>query len=247
MNKLPRNDEILIATVKKIMPYGVFLSLPEYGGIEAFMHVSEVAPRWIKNIHEFVSENQTLVVKVHHLDESKNQVDVSLKRVNEADRKRKIMSVRKTKRAEKLLEVAIKNSKSKKEMAVLREEILAQYDELGDFLEDIRDSGEKAFEGIDAKGALQDELVALVAKYMKKSEVEVSTVISIKCFEPNGVELIRAALAGKEAHYLGSGKYLMKGKGEDYKVVHKAIEKKIKEVESVLKGKDCEFSAEEKK
>lgn len=247
MNKLPRNDEILIATVKKIMPYGVFLSLPEYGGIEAFMHVSEVAPRWIKNIHEFVSENQTLVVKVHHVDEGKNQVDVSLKRVNEGDKKRKIMSVRKTKRAEKLLEVAIKNSKSKKAIGDLKEEILAEYDELGDFLEDIRDSGEEAFKGIDAKGALHDELVALVAKYMKKSEVEVSTVITIKCFEPNGVELVRAALAGKNAHYLGSGKYLIKEKGEDYKMVHKAIEKKIKEAEGVLKGKDCEFSAEEKK
>jgi hypothetical protein len=30
-------------------------------------------------------------------------------------------------------------------------------------------------------------------------------------------------------------------------MVHKAIEKKIKEAESTLKGKDCEFSAEEKK
>ncbi len=247
MNKLPRTDEILIATVKKIMPYGVFLSLPEYGGIEAFMHVSEVAPRWIKNIHEFVSENQSLVVKVHHVDESKNQVDVSLKRVNEADKKRKIMSVRKTKRADKLLEVAIKNSKSNKEIGALREEILAQYDELGDFLEDIRDSGEKAFEGIDAKGALQEELTALVAKYMKKSEVEVSAVITIKCFEPNGADLIRAALSGKDAHYMGSGKYVIKEKGEDYKVVHKALEKKIKAAEGGLKGKECEFSAEEKK
>ncbi|MEM4272307.1 MAG: S1 RNA-binding domain-containing protein [Candidatus Bilamarchaeaceae archaeon] len=246
MGKLPRTDEILIATVKKIMPYGVFLSLPEYGGMEAFMHVSEVAPRWIKNIHEFVSENQTLVVKAYHVDEAKGQVDVSLKRVNEADRKKKIASVRREKRAEKLLEVALKNSKSKKKIEELREEILAQYDELGDFLEDIRDSGERAFEGINAKGALQEELIALVAKYMRKSEVEVSAVISIRCFEPDGVELIRSALSGKGAHYLGAGKYLIKERGDDYKAAHKAIEKKAKAVESALRGKDCEFSVEER-
>lgn len=54
--ELPREGSLAIAVVKKIMPYGAFCTLTEYGDIEAFMHISEVAPRWIKNIHEFLSE-----------------------------------------------------------------------------------------------------------------------------------------------------------------------------------------------
>ena len=153
--KFPERDSLAIATVTKILPYGAFLSLTEYEGTEAFMHISEVAPRWIKNIHEFISVNQTLVVRVHRLDPEKMQVDVSLKRVNEDERKRKIEEVRRKTRARKLLGVAIKKTKSKKSLEKLEEEILAQYETLYDFLEDIRDSGDGAFEGIDAKGAVK--------------------------------------------------------------------------------------------
>jgi translation initiation factor 2 subunit 1 len=45
--KYPEKDKLVIATVTKIMPYGAFLSLKEYEGVEAFMHISEVAPRWM--------------------------------------------------------------------------------------------------------------------------------------------------------------------------------------------------------
>jgi translation initiation factor 2 subunit 1 len=80
--ELPEENELVMAVIKKILPYGAFCSLPEYNNLEAFLHVSEVAPRWIKNIHEFISEGQKHVVKVHHLDKEKNQVDISIKRVS---------------------------------------------------------------------------------------------------------------------------------------------------------------------
>ena len=245
--KFPQKDELVIATVTKIMPYGAFLSLKEYEGIEAFMHISEVAPRWIKNIHEFVSLNQTLVVRVHRIDEEKMQVDVSKKRVNEEERKRKLEDVRHATRAHKLLEVAIKNSKSKKSLEKLEEEILAQYETAYDFLEDVRDSGESAFEGIDAKGALKDEIVSIVQKYVKKPTVEISKVLNVTCYGPNGVEVIRSSLGKINAHYLGPGKYRVRGTAEDYKAANKMMDKLLNSVEKGLHGKDCIFSAEDEK
>ena len=77
--KMPEQDEFVIATVKKIFPYGAFCSLDEYGGAEAFIHVSEVAPRWIKNIHEFLKEGQRIVAKVHRFVPEKNLVEISLR------------------------------------------------------------------------------------------------------------------------------------------------------------------------
>ncbi len=243
----PPKDALVIATVTKIMPYGAFLSLKEYEGIEAFMHISEVAPRWIKNIHEFISVNQTLVVRVHRIDEEKMQVDVSKKRVNEEERKRKLEEVRRATRAHKLLEVAIKNSKSKKNLEKLKEEILEQYETLYDFLEDIRDSGESAFEDIDVKGALREEILSIVKKYVKKPVMEVSKVLSVKCYEPDGVGVIRSALGKIDAHYLGPGKYGIKVIADDYKIANKKMDKLLNSVEKGLSGKDCEFSAEDEK
>ena len=87
MAEIPEQDELVLAVIKKIMPYGAFCVLPEYKDAEAFLHVSEVAPRWIKNIHEFISEGQRHVVKIYHIDREKNQIDVSLKRVSEEEKK----------------------------------------------------------------------------------------------------------------------------------------------------------------
>ena len=75
---MPEEGELVLATVKKIMPYGAFCTLDEYGNREAFVHISEVAPRWIKNIHEFLHEGQRLVAKVHKLVVEKNQIDLTL-------------------------------------------------------------------------------------------------------------------------------------------------------------------------
>jgi len=105
------------------MPYGAFCSLAEYPDLEGFLHISEVAPRWIKNIHEFISEGQRHVVKVHHVDRAKNQVDVSIKRVNEEEKKRKLEGVQNEKRGKKLLELSLKNAKVKTDFATAKKEI----------------------------------------------------------------------------------------------------------------------------
>ncbi len=245
--EMPKRDELVLATVTKILPYGAFLSLKEYEGLEAFMHISEVAPRWIKNIHEFVSLNQTLVVRVHRIDAEKRQIDVSLKRVNEEEKKRKIENVRRGTRARKLLEIALKKSKSKKGLEKLEEEILAEYETLYDFLEEVRDSGENAFEGIDANDALKAEIASTVKKSVKKPIVEVSRVLGVKCYESDGVGVLRAALGKIGAHYLGPGKYRVRINAENYKAANKEMDKLVKSVEKELKGKDCEFSVEEEK
>jgi translation initiation factor 2 subunit 1 len=247
MAQLPREGELAIAVVKKIMPYGAFCTLTEHGDQEAFMHVSEVAPRWIKNIHEFLSDNQKLVVKVHRVDAAKGQVDVSLKRVNEDERKRKLESVKKETRAVKLLQVALKNSKAKKAFDSLKAEIIAEYGNLYDFLESVRDDGDAAFEGLDIDKALRKELEDLIVKYVKKPITQIAKVLKITCYEPDGMQIVRGVLEGADAHYLGAGRYMLKMETEDPKAGEKEMGKKIAGIEKGLKGKDCTFSVEEVK
>lgn len=242
--ELPREGSLAIAVVKKIMPYGAFCTLSEYGDIEAFMHISEVAPRWIKNIHEFLSEKKKLVVKVHRVDLGKRQVDVSLKRVNEDERKRKLENVKKETRAMKLIQVAVKNSKTKKDFESFRKEIISEYGSLYPFLETVRDEGDAAFEGLDIDKGLRKELEGLTVKYVKKPVTEITRVFSIACYEPDGVQVVKKVLEGADAHYLGAGRYMMKAETEDPKAGEKEMNKRIAAVEKGLKGKDCVFSVE---
>ncbi len=244
--ELPKEGQLVFAVVRKIMPYGAFCSLTEYGDMEGFMHVSEVAPRWIKNIHEFLSENQKMVVKVYRVDAAKNQVDLSLKRVSEQEKVNKMEEVRRETRATKLLQVALKNAKSKKTFEKLKPEIEAEHGDLYSFFEAVRDDGDSAFGKLDIPKELRKEIEDLVSKYVKKPVVEISRVFKITCYEPDGIEVIRKALEAVPAHYLGAGRYQVRMESEDPKAAEKEMDRMAAGVEKGLKGKDCVFSVEEK-
>ncbi|MFH0817204.1 MAG: S1 RNA-binding domain-containing protein, partial [Candidatus Micrarchaeota archaeon] len=111
MEKMPEKDELVIATIRKIFPYGAFCTLDEYDNREAFVHISEVASRWVKNIHEFLKENQKVVARVYHFLPEKNQIDLSMRRVSESEKKLKLESVKRDKRSASLLSVLAKRLK----------------------------------------------------------------------------------------------------------------------------------------
>ncbi|EQD71232.1 translation initiation factor IF-2 subunit alpha, partial [mine drainage metagenome] len=45
--KLPEEGEFVVATVRSIRNFGAVVTLDEYGGREAFIHLSEVATGWV--------------------------------------------------------------------------------------------------------------------------------------------------------------------------------------------------------
>ncbi len=103
----PEEGEFVVATVKNIHHYGAFLKLDEYPpGKEGFMHISEVASTWVKNIRDYIKEGQKIVAKVIRVDPSKGHIDLSLKRVNQQQRKAKLQEYKRAQKAENLLKMA---------------------------------------------------------------------------------------------------------------------------------------------
>ncbi|MCX8198296.1 MAG: S1 RNA-binding domain-containing protein [Candidatus Micrarchaeota archaeon] len=232
MPEEPELDELVLATVKKIMPYGAFCSLDEYGGREAFVHISEVAPRWIKNIHEFLHEGQKLVAKVYHIEPEKNQIDLSLKRVTESEKKAKLEESRREKRAEKLFEVAIKLAKSTKAEGIAARSALAgKYGNIIEAMEAIGEKGEEAIAGLKIEKGLASALLEVASKNIKKAHAEVSGVLTLFSYEPNGAEIVRKILlsfpkpegAQVQVLYLGAPKYQLKAAAQDFKTAEKAL------------------------
>lgn len=247
--ELPENNELVLATVKKIMPYGAFCELPEYNNKEAFLHISEVASRWIKNIHEFISEGQRLVVKVHRIDREKNQIDVSLKRVSEEEKKNKLAQVGFEKRAQKLLEVAINESKSKLNPNEVREKLEEEYGDLFSCLKECSESGESALENIDLPKALKSAIVEIAKKNIKKPIVAVGGIIKLSCAGSDGIEAIKKVLdvgdKSVEIHYLGAPRYKISMKVPDYKTGEKKLSSLIESIEEAARKNNCTFSFEE--
>jgi S1 RNA binding domain protein len=72
---------ILEGKVTGITKFGAFVELP--GGKTGMVHISEVAPTFVKEIHDYVTENQVIKVKVLAINPD-GKISLSMKRVNEA-------------------------------------------------------------------------------------------------------------------------------------------------------------------
>jgi translation initiation factor 2 subunit 1 len=251
MADLPEVDELVLATVKKIMPYGAFCSLDEYGGRESFLHISEVAPRWIKNIHEFLHEGQSLVAKVHNVMADKAQVDISIKRVSDSERKAKIESVRHSKRADKLFEIAKRQAKSTTDEAQsAKGQLAAKYGDMLNAFEQISTQGEAALAGMKIEKGLLKAILEVAQKSIKKAKAEVRAQVQLTSYSENGVEDIRAAFKNFEVpqgavlkiQYLGAPRYqiVLTCDGE-YKEANRMLGTLKDSIEKYAKEKSLEF------
>ncbi len=248
MPSYPEIGEFVIATVTKIMPYGAFCSIDEYGKMEAFLHISEVSTGWVKNIREYVREGQKVVVMISRVDHEKRQVDVSLKRVSDNDRKRKLESYQLGQRAEKLLErAALKLKKNLPE--ALKEAGQPLIEEFGDLY--------PAFEAFKA-GTVKTKLPPAWMKALKEvadseikeKRVHVRAHLTLQSFDGNGIEYVKDALVkvagtpGVLVRYLGAPRYYVDVENKDYK----SAEKTLSNLQALLeKEPKVEFSLQKVK
>ena len=56
----PEYGDLVIATVNSVMDYGAYANLDEYNR-RGFLHISEISSARIRNVRDFVRENQKLV------------------------------------------------------------------------------------------------------------------------------------------------------------------------------------------
>ena len=242
----PVLDEFVLVTVKKIFPYGAIVSLDEYGGLEALLHISEVSSGWIRNIREHLKENQVLVVKIVNADSVKKQVDVSLKRVSEGDKKRKQQQYQSSKRSVKLFERA---------SAKVGRTLNQAYTEAGNLL--IKEYGDlySAFEDISTTGTLkiklpkawEKALLDVAKQEIKQKIFNARGLLTLQCFSSNGLEEIKKILStdfgpNVSIHYVGAPHYYLDVTGEDFKAAEKALFKIGEKIEAMAKGSEYNYA-----
>src|ERR687896_626757 len=82
LKKIPEAGDIVIVTVKEITGHGAYVSLEEHGNITGFLHISEIATGWIRNIERYVRPNQKIVLKVIRVNKA-NLSDEQIKQIEE--------------------------------------------------------------------------------------------------------------------------------------------------------------------
>ena len=72
----PEVGRILEGKVTSIMKFGAFVALE--GGRSGLVHISEIAPTYVNDVHDFLQEGQTVKVKV--LSTENGKINLSIKR-----------------------------------------------------------------------------------------------------------------------------------------------------------------------
>jgi len=224
----PEESEIVLCVVTSVQSHSVFVKIDEYG-LSGMIHISEVSPGRIRNMRDFVKEGKTIVCKVLRVNKERGQVDLSLRRVTEMQRKNKVNEVKQEQKAEKIIEHVA--TKLKLDMPTLYNElsskITAKYDSIFDCFSSIVES-QASLEGLGVKPDIAKELTEAVIQRIKPAEVEIRGILQLTTYSPEGINIIKAALQkaimpGVTVSYAGAGRYNIFVKAADYKAAEQII------------------------
>jgi translation initiation factor 2 subunit 1 len=247
-HEFPDEGELVMCTVTKVQYHSVFVNLDEYdkGGM---IHISEVSPGRIRNIRDFVKEGKKVVCLVLRVNTEKGHIDLSLRRVNEGQKRAKVEEIKKEQMAEKIIEfIAKKLDKDVKDLyKEVSEKLLTKYDSLYACFEE---AGAKSglLEKLGLEKKLANDLEEAIKQRIKPAEVKIEGRLKLVSYEPDGIEIIKSTLKkakdkGKDSFiitYLGGGSYGVEVKAKDFKEAEKILKNATEESLNFIKSKKGE-------
>ena len=194
IQEMPEQGEIVLATVTKVMDHGAYVTLDEYEGIQGFLHISEIAPGWIRSINRFVKENEKKVLLVKKVNPNRGDIDLSLKQVSKDQKKHKLKEVKKFEKGKTLLKnVQDKAKLSDKEIEKLEDDIYSNFDSVYDAFIEIGRNGINSVKSLKLSKKTASVIEEICSK-IKLPSVEIRGVMEITNHKPNGIEIIKKIL-----------------------------------------------------
>ena len=229
----PEEGELVLCTVTAIHYHSVFVVLDEYQKT-GLIHISEIAPGRIRNIRDYVVENKKIVCQVLSVNKEKGHIDLSLRRVNEGQKRAKINEIKQEQIAEKIIEQAAKQLKLDpiKLYSDIAEKAIKKYPNLYACFEDEIKTG-----SIISSYGLAENILSQISEQIKQrikpQIIKISGELRLSSYKPNGVDIIKSILIkmkemGSDSvalSYLGGGRYHVELYSEDYKTAEKLLNK----------------------
>jgi translation initiation factor 2 subunit 1 len=196
----PEPGELVVGRVDEIEDFGVFIDLLEYEDKRGLCHISEVASGWIKNVRDHVNVDQRVVAKVLDIDKSAQQIDLSLKDVNDHQRKDTIQEWKNEQKADNWMELAFGEDMDDEQYAAIANELLAAFGSLYDGFEAAAIHGTEAFEETDLADEEVEAIVDTARENVSVPYVKVTGYVSLECPTGDGVDVIKEALQAAEGN-----------------------------------------------
>ena len=247
IQEMPEQGEIILATVTKVMDHGAYVTLDEYDGIQGFLHISEIAPGWIRSVNRFVKDGEKKVLLVKKV--KAGDIDLSLKQVSKDQKKQKLKEVKKFEKGKTLLQnVQDKAKLSDEEIEKIEDKIYTKFDSVYDAFMEIARNGITTIKELKLTKKTATAIEEICSK-IKLPSVEIRGIMEITNNKSDGVEIIKKTLLDAikkdstlDITYLGAPKYRISITSEDFKSAEKSLKPIIQEIQTNIEKKKGSFN-----
>lgn len=248
--ELPEIGEIVIATVTKLTDHGAYVTLDEYNGMQGFLHVSEIAPGWVRSVSKFVKEGEKKVLLVKKVNPNRSEIDLSLKQVSKEQQKKKLLEVKRIEKGKTILQ-AVKESAglAENELEKLEDAIFSKYDFIYDLFLDVVTKGISVIDDLKLSKKIISAIEEASSK-IKPPSVEIRGICELSCNKPDGVEIIKNAILDSigdqsssiSVTYIGAPKYRISVKGQDFKSAERMLKPVLDKIQKIIEKNNGTFS-----
>ncbi len=240
----PEVGELVVCSVRNVKDFVAFVTLDEYNEQEGLIPISEIARGWIKYIRDHIREGQKVVCKVLNVDQQKGHIDLSLKDVNEHQRREKIRIWKNESKAKKWIGFAAAEAGQEEAVPAIIDALYKEYADLHPAFEEFVVEGRSSLDKLNLDKNLTDAIYKIATENVKLPTVTISGDLYLQSAKSDGVNIIRRALRSAEPKaedenveiiYLGAPNYRIKVSAPNYKEAEKALEKAANAAIGVMK------------
>ncbi len=243
----PEEGDLVVVTITDIDKNSAYAELDEYEDTKGLIHISEVSRSWVQDVSKELKEGEKNVAQVIG-DEGKGTLDLSLKRVNDKQKKDAMARWNKEKKADKFV----------KQLAdKLNEDVEDLYEEVVFPMQKEFGSSFTGFEisvGEEEKleGMFDDELIEAIQEVASENinlkQEKFEGEIELEYSQGDGIERVKKTFSdlgdGIEIQYISAPKYGITAWGRNTELAKKRMDtavEKIREKADEL-GTEVEFS-----
>ncbi len=253
MDEYPEKGELVIANVERVVGYGAFVRLEEYGNKQGIVSIAEFSRKWVKNPRSYLREGQKAVLKVLGVKHDRGHIDLSLKRVSDHERRTKLKEYKQEIRARKLLEHFAEKNRINLEQAyrLFAARLTEDYGSLYEAFAQVA-NGRENLDGYIKDAKLREDLVKIIRESIRPTLVSIKGVITLSSESGEGVRLIKEALLRAETalpegikgriSYITPPTYHIDITADDYKLAEKAMKHCCEAVEQYASSNGMEFA-----
>lgn len=257
IQELPEVGEIVVATITRVSDHGAYVNLDEYNGIQGFLHISEIAPGWVRNVTKYVKVGEKKVLLVKKVVPELAEIDLSLKQISKDQKKKKLLEVKRREKEKTILQnLQEKASLSKSKLEELEEVLYSKFDSIYDAFVEIAMKGTQVLDELKLSKSTLAAIEEISSK-IKLPSVEIRGVLELTSAKSDGVENIRKILLDVlknkgdkiEITYIGAPKYRIAVKAPDFKTAEKRLKPILETIQSSIEKQKgtFKFSREESK